>query len=363
MPENNVLTKDFITAGRFSELDGLRGLAILGVVIYHFGTPYGTYYPSDHAVLYNFAVGEMGVQLFFMISGFVILLSAIKSGSAAKFVLSRTSRLYPTYWAGLIFASILIFTVGIETRVITLPQLLVNFTMLQRFLFVENVDQVYWTLAVEMQFYLLVFAYLLFTKGKLNRVFLTRFAVVWSLLGLTLCLLYPHGSETGLAKILVWLVLAEHSALFCYGISLFLYFYDQKFSPLIALFAGISITNAFVRHDVLHGVTVMTLALLFFFVVWSKNVPWLRQGPLHFMGKISYPWYLVHTVGGFVMIHLLQSYIGVLGSIIVAFCVSILLAYLLHISVETKLSNRFRKILYKTIIGTRKAPEIQQGQR
>lgn len=342
-----VIEEGFIVPGRFHEVDGLRGIAILAVVIYHFGIPYGTYYPSDDAVKYNFSPGEMGVQLFFMISGFVILLSAIKSKSATRFAIARVSRLYPTYWAGLILSIILISYVGIETRKITISQALVNFTMLQRFLFVDNVDQVYWTLAVELQFYALMFIYLWFSRGKIDRAFITRFAIIWSLIGFILCVLFQDNSETGIGKILIWLLLAEHGPLFCYGMALFLFYNDRKIHWTLPFFGMIAVANVFVRHGMMQGIVVLTLSLFFFYVVWKGKVAWLAKGPLHFMGKVSYPWYICHTILGFVIIHLTQSHLGGWASITLAFIITLFVAYLLHRTVETHGSAAMKRLLFR----------------
>lgn len=72
-----VLDNSFITPGRFSELDGLRGIAALAVVAYHFGYPAVQNYPRIAPEPYSIPLGELGVQLFFIISGYVILLLSL----------------------------------------------------------------------------------------------------------------------------------------------------------------------------------------------------------------------------------------------------------------------------------------------
>ena len=123
--EGEVLDQDFITPGRFRELDGFRGLAAITVVIYHLGVPATENYPRTAPSPYDIALGELGVQLFFIISGFVILLSAIKSGSALKFAISRFSRIYPTYWFALAVSALVYFIYGNPGRHITIPQTLI----------------------------------------------------------------------------------------------------------------------------------------------------------------------------------------------------------------------------------------------
>src|ERR1700738_3983155 len=87
---------------RLYELDLLRLLAAGSVVAFHF--TYGNHSLGFNPVAYPAAVtavtkyGFLGVQVFFFISGIVILNSA-SSGSARRFAISRMVRLYPAYWA------------------------------------------------------------------------------------------------------------------------------------------------------------------------------------------------------------------------------------------------------------------------
>lgn len=87
---------------RFYEIDLLRFLAALSVVLYHYtyrAYMEGHYSPVSYPVLGSFTkYGWLGVQLFFIISGYVVLMSA--AGKTVKqFLLSRITRLYPAYWA------------------------------------------------------------------------------------------------------------------------------------------------------------------------------------------------------------------------------------------------------------------------
>ncbi len=83
---------------RFEELDVLRGVATVAVVVFHYSgqaTRYFTGFP------FHFKLGEHGVQLFFGISGFVIFMTLEKTQRLRDFVVSRFSRLYPAYWTTL----------------------------------------------------------------------------------------------------------------------------------------------------------------------------------------------------------------------------------------------------------------------
>ena len=83
---------------RLQELDALRGVAALCVAFFHY---------TNGTFLYNlvFKFGGTAVDLFYMISGFVIFLSVVNAASWKEFVKKRIARLYPTYWICLLYFS------------------------------------------------------------------------------------------------------------------------------------------------------------------------------------------------------------------------------------------------------------------
>jgi peptidoglycan/LPS O-acetylase OafA/YrhL len=107
--------------------------------------------------------GYLGVELFFLISGYVILHSA-QGKTLGQFFVSRVRRLYPAYWVActLCFVAVRLFrpaygAVGWSPIFdVSLRTYCYNLTMLQTFFGVPNVDGAYWTLAVEITFYFLV---------------------------------------------------------------------------------------------------------------------------------------------------------------------------------------------------------------
>ena len=80
---------------RFRELDGLRGIAALAVVFSHYAAQHNSHFPEDPPPFHGFEWGAAGVQLFFIISGFVIFMSARRANRPSDFAISRAARLYP----------------------------------------------------------------------------------------------------------------------------------------------------------------------------------------------------------------------------------------------------------------------------
>ena len=150
---------------RLFVLDGLRLVCALAVAGYHFGDSWRldgmrppAYFLSDAAPVLIY--GFLGVEVFFLISGFVILMSSW-GRTVREFAASRAARLYPALWAGVVITSVVAVALPVSgglpfTRLPDTGDLLVNLTMLAEPLNTPLVDTVYWTLWAELRFYLIV---------------------------------------------------------------------------------------------------------------------------------------------------------------------------------------------------------------
>ncbi|MBO9652687.1 MAG: acyltransferase [Agrobacterium tumefaciens] len=147
--------------GRWIYVDSIRGMAALAVIYFHIAeVAYKGRFISNSAECYLFYVfteyvdlGKIAVVMFFAVSGFVIPFSLLKAGNAPLrgFAISRFFRLYPAYWVSMMLALAIIPLV--RGDVFTLKQIIANVTMLQQFLGQQNILGVYWTLQIEIVFY------------------------------------------------------------------------------------------------------------------------------------------------------------------------------------------------------------------
>lgn len=140
-------------AARIEGLDALRGIAALMVVVYHYTVRYPELFPDADAPSFQLTWGAEGVRLFFLISGFVISMSIMGIHRSMDFVVSRASRLYPAFWVAVLITFTVTTAVDLDGREVSVVDMLLNLTMVPRFLGAEYVDGAYWTLAVELMFY------------------------------------------------------------------------------------------------------------------------------------------------------------------------------------------------------------------
>jgi peptidoglycan/LPS O-acetylase OafA/YrhL len=153
---------------RIKELDALRGLAALAVVFYHYTTQYDKLFGHTVGLNWQLPYGSFGVQLFFMISGFVIFLTLDRITKPMDFVVSRASRLYPPYWSAIIMTTAIVWTFGLHGEERNLFTTLTNFTMIQGVFEIPDVDGVYWTLLYELIFYCIIFTF--FKWGNFKKI-------------------------------------------------------------------------------------------------------------------------------------------------------------------------------------------------
>ena len=191
------------SALRFGYIDAQRGLAALLVIWLH-ATDAFRLLPTPPAgdLLYKISAaidtGRVGVILFFAISGFVIPSSLRAVGDQTKpdalrvFVIRRVFRLYPAYWVSVVGAALLglFLLTPFSTQTV-----LLNLTMIQSVFGAQDVMGLYWTLRLELIFY--IACVLLFTLGVLQQprwlmVGLFSGPIIFAVLPRCVHLLNPH---------------------------------------------------------------------------------------------------------------------------------------------------------------------------
>jgi peptidoglycan/LPS O-acetylase OafA/YrhL len=139
-------------------LDAMRGVAALAVCVQHFADFWmhaagHAYSPLLSALfLEGMNLGRFGVVLFFLLSGYLIPISLNEHSGVRTFFIRRLTRLYPAFWVSALVAVAANFLYYDTT--IALPRFLANLTMVPKFFGQEPVLGMYWTLMMEVIFYL-----------------------------------------------------------------------------------------------------------------------------------------------------------------------------------------------------------------
>ena len=288
-------------------IQALRGIAVLGVIAFHSLLIEKKYSGGDLLLPDFLLIGQSGVDLFFVISGFVMVTVTkgrfARSGEMTRFLWGRLTRIYPTYWI-YFFLTFAIFLIKPSW---------VNSTQGHQFQFVSSflllpgnqlpLVMVAWSLIHELWFYL-VFAVLLRFHERL----LLPSLLLW---GATVTIVNLFVTVAGLS-VGARIALHPYSLEFIIGALVAIYIYREhisKFSARIAILiitlvlsVGLPIVYAFdvlkpdrtIRASViigtLYGFLVLSVVML------EKLNKFALPKFLQFMGDISYTVYLSHIL-------------------------------------------------------------------
>ena len=287
---------------RFYLIDALRGIAAIWVVLFHAHA--GGHINDLVAIMpsflshFIFEKGEAGVPIFFVISGFVIAHSTnkdqINSTYLMMFAARRSVRLDPPYWGSIVLAILMAWlsaTVKNESMEWPSPStIMAHFFYTQGVLEMNQINIIYWTLCLEIQFYLIFCTLVAFTQ-YCEKYFRFSFQVVFfcaaiiSLLwptGILVDNLYPglflpHWHAFLLGVFAYWSWKRQSSTLFFYG-----------YTAIILLASYSNASSDFSTAAALTALFVHECARCGY--IASANWRWVQ-----FLGTISYSLYLTHN--------------------------------------------------------------------
>ena len=336
--------------GRVHEIDLLRFTAAMAVLFYHYAF---RGYAADGLSAMPLPLlapvakyGYLGVELFFMISGFVILMS-VRGGSLRAFVISRCVRLYPAFWACCSLTFVLLQLCGATQLQLSGWQFLANLTMLSGFAGVPLVDGAYWSLLVEMRFYALVA--LLLWLGQLPR------AQWWLGCWLVVVVLDEWLGQGRLRSLLI----VDYAAYFVAGAVCYL-IWERGASPArlglllacwgLALFQSLRALAPFEQHyatamnrPVVAGlITLFFLALL---LVALRRTGMLGRRSWTLAGALTYPVYLLHQNIGYALFNLAYPRWPAPLLLLLVTLLVLALAYGVHRGVERRYATSFKRCL------------------
>jgi len=296
-----------------NNLDALRGLAVFGVVCNHLSAHAGIRVP-----FFGELGGLLGVQLFFLISGYLIVQSASRYTLAA-YAVRRLLRIFPAYWMAVLGVSLLYGRLDGEAlasgRGDFLWNLMAQSHWVPSALLRYDVLTVSWTLTVELAWYavapLLVWLEprrqsAAFWIGTMAAALAASSAWVWTAHAGGLDPLYAEAiARAGVSPVngfmrFAFIVNAFPAQLVFFVMGCLLWRFEAALAGLpawllcavAAVFAGWPTQwNALVslNPSSLSGVGLAGLFLL------ALRLPRLRFGFPHWLGRVSYPVYLLHV--------------------------------------------------------------------
>lgn len=297
------------TSARLPELDGLRGLAALSVFLSHTVhlIPGQEYLSVQRTPLHLLWLGFPAVTIFFVLSGFVLALPYVgvqrRPLRPAAFLLKRLCRLYPAYWAALLFALLLRgwvlahnhlaplnpWAAALWTIPLTPDLLLRVFAMIAPGVQTNGIDPVIWTLVLEMKVSLLFPAIL----------FVLRRTPHWAFDLLLLAVLAALGPLNPFLSVLP--IFFAGACLAKYAAPLRVAFARRSgwllslvFLAALALYGIRDILGLPNTYPGALTISAGSVLLLLLVLCWTPLNRLAASPPVHFLGVVSFSFYLLH---------------------------------------------------------------------
>jgi peptidoglycan/LPS O-acetylase OafA/YrhL len=327
----------FKSESYYYQIDVLRGVAALMVVMYHFilGNPQRF---QSFSYLKNLSsYGHLGVQVFFVISGFVIP-SSMMAGKyqisrCRRYLLKRITRLEPPYIISVLLCIVLIYLSQMNPyfrgkhTMVSWPQVLLHLGYLNAFFHYDWFNVVYWTLAIEFQYYLLMaFLYPLIDSD--NRLLKISMLTIFYVLAFSL----PQKE-----------LFFRHAPYFIFGVILFQFKSGKILEREILIFFLINFLVCFLEDDLSYA-TFAAAAFAFILVSQSKS----RLGV--YLGSISYSLYLLHVPIGQRILNLSENFIhnpyAMLGVVFLCMLFMVLVSHIYFLVLEKPFQRLSKGIVF-----------------
>lgn len=359
-------------AERIAFADSLRGLAALLIMLalyvvtfnhlkgsnLQFWTLAEEPFPRLARAIYLWLPGidylTVGIALFFLISGFIIPRSLERYGTnfrgSLAFLAARAFRLWPAYALGVVATILVLVIVGQKTghhAHFKIRDVIWQFTLYRDWSGTAEILALGWSLEVLAKFYLFC---IFFGWAVLRRPVLLFF-IVLVIADMAGPIKYPS-QDFALSNLLF---ATRYFPIILVGTAAFHHMRGRL--PDFGVIAAAALA-LFVFYGAESPTTVCNyaLAITIFLLAYANRLWFKSNGPLQFLGFLSYPLALLHTSIGFVGLRLMIGK-GVPSAIALAvqICVSIALAYLIRRFIE-KPAHAYGRSLARTLIGKQSLP-------
>jgi len=307
------------SGSRIAILDGFRALAIGLVILFHYSVRWapprdpGGHFPAgalfDHVPLFTY--GWVGVELFFVISGFVILMTLERCRSVFDFAVRRFARLWPPLLMAAILTTLVMAWIGpadwhinpidfFTSMVIVHPDVM---SLLLHHPDIKWVDGAYWSLFVEIRFYILAAVVYLIARRRF-----VAWWLVFQMLAYAAYLVVLHVTEPKSMGALAFqtFLFPRYMPYFTLGVCIF-EIYSSGALRRVAM-AGCAVAAAMILYSATQGVltgegdtilgfviaNVLILGLFYLFTIDHPALWIFKRRPIVLLGQASYSLYLIH---------------------------------------------------------------------
>jgi peptidoglycan/LPS O-acetylase OafA/YrhL len=331
-----------ISAKREDSIDLIRALAVISVLLFHYTYYFKDEYVRWHYTGFRFTYGYLGVQLFFILSGYCIYLTIAHSRSLADFFAKRLSRLWPALIAAATVTFLAIEIFGLPGRGVSILKYISNLLFLNVFTN-RYVDTVYWTLTIELKFYFW-FGILYFLNAKnIARTWAYFSLAAMAISGLSFSLTHYTALSQAFKFLAEQVFIYPYAVWFLAGIVIYEW-NSLSWRQRILLLApvGAALTISAIWVDWVEALILIPCVIGCIIVIPLRGltIPW----SVRLIGLISYPLYLVHQFIGIIVIRELPALnpylrIGIASAIV------ILIAAIIHYALEWRFRPLFRQVI------------------
>jgi peptidoglycan/LPS O-acetylase OafA/YrhL len=335
------------TTNRLQGLDALRGIAAIAVVLTHYTFGFSIFIQAHRpGLLFNVINGHFGVNLFFIISGFVIFMTLERSANLSDFSISRFARLWPAYLACGGLTGLLIWLMRFNPNHLTMRDSMLNVLMVNKLLGIVAIDGSYWTLTFEVLFY--AGAAIVFFGLRVRR-------IEWACLAWLALALVARISGFNATHLRLGVLLGvEYCHFFILGMMIYRVSQRQHTRLTVITIVLAYLMTIFGPDYNPANIRLwqyMLMSACFALTVWlvvEKKLRFLNVWPLLFLGEISYSLYLIHQVAGYWVIQKLEGLgwnpnIVLLVSVMCAIAVATGVRKLVEVPAQRSIRNWYRK--------------------
>ncbi|SDQ01646.1 Peptidoglycan/LPS O-acetylase OafA/YrhL, contains acyltransferase and SGNH-hydrolase domains [Mucilaginibacter sp. OK268] len=281
------------TKNKIYVLSFLRGLAVLLVCFCHFGYPLTIKNNNLSGLFLAFLnYGKYGVNIFFVISGFIIPLSMDKAMYSIKYYLKflgkRAMRLHPPYLAALAL-TLIIVAISNKIKHVPFPESTVSIIQSCFYLHIVQNNPVFWTLQIEAEYYIFMGVYFVLLKSSPK---------------LTICLSIPLFMFLSQTHLVSYVGLLDYLIFFLIGTIGYLIYNNENLDRLEILCITALVIFSFAFYEL--PAAIVALLTILFILFYKGKV----NKAFDFTGEISYSLYLIHYPIGTKLLYLAIKHIA-----------------------------------------------------